>query len=177
MGLRKWTMKQYWRLTQVRGIWNLFYGVLLLAIAYYAYIPFFYDMGVWGPFAFAGVMFIVFLITGYIYDRILVMWGPQQEVLIERNPFSYVAQPMDRIFWFPVYSTLLNAAQDLAEDMELDTTVLDETREYFAQLQTFGPLRCSDIDEAIDLRRQFVRDHPFSNLVDGKGDDEGVNIE
>lgn len=163
MGIRKWTMKQYWRLIQVRGIWNLFYGVLLLAGSYYLFIPLFYDMGSLGPFVFAGGLLVVFLIIGYMYDKIFVMWGPQQEVVVERNPFSYVPQPRDRIFWFPVYSSILSACNDIAEALDLDTSVINDTRKYFSSLEAFRPERADDIDKADALKKKYISEHPFKH--------------
>lgn len=165
MGIRKWVMKQYWRLVQVRGIWNLFYGILLLAIAYYVYIPFFYDMGALGPFVFAAILLFSFLIIGYLYDRVFVMWGPQQEVTIERNPYSYVPQPLDHIFWLPIFSGLLEASAQLAEEFNLDSLIIDETREYFNKLQKFSPLTSGDIDAAIEHRKSFIKKHPFRSIL------------
>ncbi|MFW9831937.1 MAG: hypothetical protein ACFFD8_09180 [Candidatus Thorarchaeota archaeon] len=172
MGIRKWIMKQYWRLVQVRGIWNLFYGILLLAIAYYMYIPFFYDMGATGPFVLAGVLLITFLIIGYLYDRVFVMWGPQQEVSIERNPFSFVPQPQDHIFWFPTYAGILEASAKLAEAFDLDMTTIRETREYFDELQNFSPLTPGDIDRAIEHRIEFVKSHPFAEITRSSDEQE-----
>ncbi|MHA1928256.1 MAG: hypothetical protein ACTSV2_06725 [Candidatus Thorarchaeota archaeon] len=163
MAIRKWFMKQYWRLIQVRGIWNLFYGVLLLAGSYYIFIPMFYDMGALGPFIFAGGILVVFLLIGYLYDKIFVMWGPQQEVVVERNPYSYVPQPRDRIFWFPVYSSILSACNDIAEALDLDTTTIEATRKYFSTLETFRPERTNDIDKAEDLKKKFISEHPFKH--------------
>ncbi|NHJ14703.1 MAG: hypothetical protein EAX95_13570, partial [Candidatus Thorarchaeota archaeon] len=101
MKIRKWLMKQQWRVAQIRGIWSLFYGILVLAVSYFGYIPFFADMGAVGPFAFTAVMFVLFLIAGYVYDKVLVMWAPSQEVTQERNPYQYVPSPREHIFWFP----------------------------------------------------------------------------
>ncbi len=165
MGLRKWLMKQHWRIVQVRGIWNLFYGILLLAIAYFAYIPYFADMGAMGPFAFAGMMFFVFLILGYIYDRVLVMWSPQQEIVRERDPYQYVPQPRDHIFWFPIFSGLLEATEGLAKQFDIDTTTIDETREYYAALEQLKPERITDIDVALELRKDFLEKHRFKDII------------
>lgn len=165
MGIRKWVMKQYWRLVQVRGIWNLFYGILLLAIAYYVYIPYFYNMGASGPLVFAAILLFSFLIIGYFYDRVFVMWGPQQEVTIERNPYSYVPQPLDHIFWLPAFSGLLEVSAQLAEAFNLDPAVIDETREYFDKLQKFSPLTPGDIDAAIEHRKLFIENHPFKAIL------------
>ena len=162
-------MKQQWRIVQIRGIWSLFYGILLLAIAYYEYVPFISDLQTIGPFLFAGVILFVFLILGYIYDRILVMWAPSQEVNIERNPFQYVPSPKDKIFWFPVYSALLDVSERLVHHFELDPTQVKETRDYYAELQKLRPERNEDIDRAIELRRDYVERHEFSTICDVDG--------
>lgn len=170
MGIRKWIMKQYWRLVQVRGIWTLFYGVLLLAIAYYVYFPFFVDMGSYGPFVLAFLLLFSFLIIGYVYDRVLVMWGPQQEVVIERNPFQFVPHPRDQVFWFPIYSALLDSAEQLAKLAEVDTTPIEDTREYFDKLQNLVPQRNVDIDTAIELRDEFIKKHRFKDIYEENKD-------
>ncbi len=166
MAIRKWIMKQYWRLVQVRGIWNLFYGVLLLAVAYYAYVPVFLQMGAAGPLVFAALLLGTFLFLGYLYDRVFVLWGPQQEVVIERNPYQYVPHPRDKILWFPVYTVFLNTAELVLSRLGRDATPIRETREYFAILQTLTPYRKEDLQAALKLRNEFIARHPFSQLVD-----------
>lgn len=168
MGVRKWLMKQQWRIVQIRGIWGLFYGILLLAISYYDYIPFFVDMGSWGPLVFAAVILFVFLILGYIYDRVLVMWAPSQEVTIERNPYQYVPAPKDRVFWFPFYSAVLDASERILENLSLDTVEVVETRKYFAELQMLRPERNEDLDRGIALREEYLKKHKFSDIVEDK---------
>jgi len=164
--IRKWIMKQQWRILQIRGIWGVFYGVLILAGLYVEYVPFFNDMGPIGPFVFASVILIVFLVIGYIYDRVLVMWAPSQEVTQERNPYMYVPSPKDHIFWFPLYSTLLDVTEELAQKVGADTQAIERTRSYYAKLQALRPERNEDIDEGIRLRQEFIRNHPFSEVFD-----------
>ena len=166
MGVKKWLMKQQWRVIQIRGIWGLFYGILLLAVAYYEYIPFFVEMGSIGPFVFAGVILFAFLILGYIYDRVLVMWAPSQEVTIERNPYQYLPSPKDHIFYFPLYSTILDVSEKLAQEYGFDNTVIKETREYFAELQKLRPERTEDIDESIKLRERFLQKYLYGRASD-----------
>lgn len=166
MGLKKWLMKQQWRIIQIRGIWSLFYGILLLAVAYYEYIPFFSDLAEYGPFVFAGVILFVFLILGYIYDRVLVMWAPSQEVTVERNPYMYIPSPKEYVFWFPIYSALLDTAEQLAKQNDIDVTPVDETREYFSELQKLRPSRKEDISKGIELREEFIRTHKFSDILE-----------
>ena len=165
MRIRKWLMKQQWRVVQIRGIWSLFNGILLLAYAYFKYIPFFEEMGFLGPFAFSGVTLVAFLIIGYIYDRILMMWSSSQEVTVERNPYQYIPSPREQIFWFPIYSAMLNISEELAKKFDVDTKNIEETREYYSQLQNFKVERNEDIDAALELRLKFVEKHPFGNIV------------
>lgn len=169
MRIKKWLMKQQWRILQIRGIWGIFYGVLVLAGLYVGYFPFFVSLGFIGPFAFGGLILIAFLILGYIYDRVLVMWAPSQEVTQERNPYQYVPAPKDLIFWFPIYSAMLDSVERLAEAHNVDTIEIAEARSYYAKLEKLRPERKEDIEEAILLREKFVRDHPFIP----KSDDEG----
>jgi len=168
MGIKKWIMKQQWRVVQIRGIWSLFYGILLLAIAYYEYVPFVSDIGALGPFVFSGIILFIFLILGYVYDKVLVMWAPSQEVNIERNPFQYVPSPKERVFWFPIYSALLDASEQLAEYHGIDAAAVRETRDYYSKIQKLRPERNEDIDRGISLREDFVQSHSFSNILEEK---------
>lgn len=158
-------MKQQWRVVQIRGIWSLFNGILLLAYAYFKYIPFFEEMGILGPFAFSGITFVGFLILGYIYDKVLMMWSASQEVNVERNPYQYLPSPREQIYWFPIYSAMLNISEELAKKFDVPTESIEETRAYYSQLQRFKVERKEDIDAALELRLEFVKNHPFSKVV------------
>jgi hypothetical protein len=171
MGLRKWLMKQQWRIVQIRGIWGLFYGILLLAISYYGYIPFFADLGSYGPFAFSGVLLLAFIILGYLYDRVFIMWAPSQEVSMERNPYQYVPSPKDHIFWLPIYSTLLNATEALAKQFDVDLEEIEDAKQYFAQWQRLKPELKDDIDTGAEMRKQFIAGHSFRDIVRKSGDE------
>ena len=171
MGFKKWLMKQQWRIVQIRGIWGLFYGVLLLAISYYGYIPFFADMGSYGPFVFSGVLLFSFLILGYLYDKVFIMWAPSQEVSMERNPFQYVPSPKDHIFWLPIYSVLLNATEALAEELDVDTQEIAAAKEYFAKWQHLRPEIKDDIDIGAEMRDDFIAGHSFRD-ISSKSDKE-----
>ncbi|MBD3407681.1 MAG: hypothetical protein GF411_16305 [Candidatus Lokiarchaeota archaeon] len=168
MRIKKWLMKQQWRIVQVRGIWGLFYSTLLLAYSYFIYIPLFEDMGTWGPFAFAATALVFFLILGYVYDRVLVMWAPSGEVTTERNPYQYVPSPKEEIFWFPLFSSLLTASQRIAKKLEIDDTEIQETKEYYAKLSKFTAERKDDIEKAIALRKKYMIDHNMSDFLEIK---------
>ena len=96
-----------------------------------------------------------------------MMWSPAQEVTVERNPYQYIPSPREHIFWFPIYSAMLNISEQLAKKFDVETDKIEETREYYSQLQKLKVERKEDIDEALQLRLKFVRNHPFSkNLSD-----------
>ena len=159
-------MKQQWRIVQIRGIWSLFYGIFLLAIAYFEFIPFFAQIGVMGPFFFAGSLLFVFLILGYIYDKVLVMWAPSQEVIMERNPYQYIPSPKEHIFWFPLYSAMLDSVEEIAKSVEADTAQIEEVRQYYSKLQQLRPEIKEDLDRAIELRDEFMREHQYWDSED-----------
>lgn len=170
MSFRKWLMKQQWRVVQIRGIWGLFYGILLLAAAYYGYIPIINATGQLGPFIFAGILLFSFAILGYIYDRVFVLWASSHEVTQERNPFQYVPRPIDRIFWLPLYSAVLDSCEKLADHFEIDNDIIKETREYYAEYEKLRPERREDIDRAIALRDEYTAKHAFSDLLNDSED-------
>ncbi len=165
MRIKKWLMKQQWRIVQIRGIWGLFYSIALLAISYYVYIPFFSDLGVLGPAAFMMAAFVGFLILGYVYDRVLVMWAPSGEVTQERNPYQYVPSPKEHIFWFPLFSTLLESAEKLGGHFGVDTTIIEETKQYYSELQKLVPENKNHIERAISLRKEYVSEHSFADIL------------
>lgn len=169
MRVKKWIMKQQWRIVQIRGIWGLFYGILLLAYAYYEYVPFFSEMGTLGPFAFSAAVFLGFIILGYIYDRVLILWAPSQEVSTERNPYQFVPSPQDRIFWFPLFSSLLDISEQMAEHFDVETEQIDETREYYHKLNQLKAIRKEDIATAEKLRDEFMSRHHLSDIIEWKG--------
>ena len=96
------------------------------------------------------------------------MWAPSQEVTVERNPYQYVPSPKETVFWFPIYSALLDISEQLAEFSELDTSIIDETREYYSEIEKLRPERKEDIEKGRKLREQFVSEHKFSSIL---GDD------
>jgi hypothetical protein len=128
-------------------------------------LPYIKDMGEIGPFVFSALLLFSFAILGYIYDRVFVLWAPSHEVTQERNPFQYVARPIDRIFWLPLYSSLLDSCDKLAQYFEIDSDLLRETKEYYSEYEKLRPERKEDIDKAIKLREEFVAKHSFSELV------------
>ena len=87
---------------------------------------------------------------------------------MERNPFQYVPQPRDRVFWFPFYSVLLEISEELAKKHNIETSLIEEVREYYSELEKYTAERKEDIDAASDLRDRFMKKHSFEEIIEGK---------
>ena len=97
--------------------------------------------------------------------RDAIAGSPSQEVNVERNPYQYLPSPREQIYWFPIYSAMLNISEELAKKFDVGTQTIEETREYYSQLQGLKVERKEDIDTALDLRLKFVEKHPFSKVL------------
>ncbi|MFX1483542.1 MAG: hypothetical protein ACFFCP_10165, partial [Promethearchaeota archaeon] len=82
------------------------------------------------------------------------------------NPYQYVLSPKDNILWIPVYSTLLDVADSLAVEAQVDRSSIHEVREYFSKLITLNPERKEDIEEGARMRTRYVSEHPFPREED-----------
>ena len=85
---------------------------------------------------------------------------------MERNPYQYVPQPRDRVFWFPFYSVLLEISEEMANKYNIETSLIDEVREYYAEFEKLTAERKEDIDTASELRDSFMKKHSFNELLE-----------
>jgi hypothetical protein len=70
----------------------------------------------------------------------------------------------------PLYSSLLEITEGLARNVGADVSKIDDAREYYLELLALRPEKKQDIEKAILLRKKFLSEHPFSDLVDGPRD-------
>ncbi|NHJ39319.1 MAG: hypothetical protein FK731_04745, partial [Asgard group archaeon] len=116
-------MKWRFRLDQSRAIFGLITFAILLADSYAPKIPWFMDQGFWrGEFILALLIFIIFALGGYLYDRSFKLWSETTTVSIERNPYTYVPNPKEqwqsRAIWTFVFTILSQMAEKL--DLEIE---------------------------------------------------------
>ena len=97
VGLKKSLMTQVWRLQQSQAIISIFFWSLTLAGVFY--LAYLHDWFVrWGLVrqneVFLGTIYLflifllVFLLIGFVYDRVLKLWSEQTVVAYERNPYT-----------------------------------------------------------------------------------------
>jgi len=110
--VKKWVMRQYWRMQQSQSIISM--GLLgsTLTLAMWPYVnwrfsktcdaDFCFNNSVFGiPATYLGLigifssLVLIVLCIGYLYDRVFSLWTAQRSVDFERNPFwTYSLSPM-----------------------------------------------------------------------------------
>lgn len=131
-GIWNWTkyfvMKWRFRIDQARALFGLITFAALLAVGYFEYITFFYNQGFWGIIEFTLIIFVVFLIGGYLYDRVFRLWAETQTVNVERNPFTYVPGPKEYINHLATFSFIFMSLTQIAEKLDIDLEAAEYIR-------------------------------------------------
>jgi len=105
--LKKWAMRQYWRLQQSQSIISMGFWVILLTLNIWPYIRWRFEgdetlLGVpatyWGFVSISVVVILLVMFVGWFYDHFLALWKEHQNVILERNPFAtYLLTPRDTL--------------------------------------------------------------------------------
>ena len=103
--LKKWFMRQYWRLQQSQSIISMLFWINASTLLIWPYIRWRFDgqesflgisMTYWGIFSIAMIVVLLVLIIGWAYDNIFALWKEHRNVIIERDPFAtYLLTPRD----------------------------------------------------------------------------------
>jgi len=118
---KHFTMKWRFRLDQSRAIFGLITFAVLLANSYVDQIPWFKDQGFWGGDILLSVLiFAIFVVVGYLYDRLFKLWTETQTVHVERNPYTYVPQPKEYINNLAIFSFLFDSLTQISEKLDVD---------------------------------------------------------
>ncbi len=132
--IKKWVMRQYWRMQQSQSIISL--GLLgsSLTLLLWPYLRWrfsnscneslcFSDTFMGIPSTYLGLLGIFFslilivLCVGYLYDRVFSLWAAQRSVDFERNPFwTYAISPM---FMVNMAITAENLKRNSPDDEEM----------------------------------------------------------
>ena len=106
-GLKKWSMRQYWRLQQSQSIISMGFWVILLTLNIWPYIRWRFEgdetlLGIpatyWGFVSISAVVILFVMFVGWFYDHFLTLWKEHQNVILERNPFAtYLLTPRDAL--------------------------------------------------------------------------------
>jgi len=137
MVLKKWFMRQYWRLQQSQTLISMVFWCTTLTLLIWPYVSWrftgecldafcFHDstFGIsatyWGLASIAFFVVVVVLLIGYVYDQFLALWKEQRTVDTERNPFgTYALIPANIIMLGQINELLRRQAP---EDDEIQQT-------------------------------------------------------
>ena len=134
--VKKWVMRQYWRMQQSQSIISL--GLLgsTLTLLLWDYVSWrfsdkcdegfcFSDSVLGIPSTYVGLLgiftglILIVLCVGYLYDRVFSLWTAQRSVDFERNPFwTYALSPM---FMMNMAMTAENLKRNSPDDEELQS--------------------------------------------------------
>jgi hypothetical protein len=123
-------MKWRFRLDQARAIFGLVTFAVLLAASYEQKIPWFKDQLFWrGEFLLAVLIFIVFMVGGYIYDRIFRLWSETAKVAIERNPYTYAPNPKEQLVRMGIDFFTFNSLIEISKKLDIELTGAETIKE------------------------------------------------
>ena len=132
--VKKWVMRQYWRMQQSQSIISL--GLLgsTLTLLLWPYVNWRFsdkcDAGLCFSNSFLGIpatyfgllgifstLVLIVLSIGYLYDRVFSLWTAQRSVDFERNPYwTYALSPM---FMMNMAMTAENLKRNSPDDPEM----------------------------------------------------------
>ena len=132
--VKKWVMRQYWRMQQSQSIISM--GLLgsSLTLLLWPYLKWRFskdcDSGLCFSNSFLGIpatylgllgiffsLVLIVLCVGFLYDRVFSLWTAQRRVDIERNPFwTYALSPM---FMMNMALTAENLKRNCPDDPEM----------------------------------------------------------
>lgn len=173
MLVKKWIMKQYWRVSQIRILASLGLGMLVIGKLYLEFVPVLRDMGLLGALTLGVLLFSVFMGLGWVYDTRMKMWSQKVQVIYERHAYYHVPMIKTAIFEYPVLYTLIHTMKGLSDKSEIDGFSVSQLAVYLQEYFSLRPTR-KDIDRTIKMEREFLENHPFSTT--GDKTDQGTPI-
>jgi len=162
-------MKQYWRVGTIRAWLSLGLGMFALGKIYYVYIPELAELGLLGALLLGGVLVLLFLGVGWLYDVKGMMWSAKMQVVAERNPYRYVPSPRNFAFDYATIYAMLGTLRNIFSELHLEVVGLDDTIKY---LDTYFRFRENkkDMIAAEKEGKDFMKTHPLSQVpMDDRG--------
>lgn len=97
-------------------------------------------------------LLIVLTLLGWYYDKKLKIWSVDTAVKIERNPYSYVAEPYLYSRVFPFFFAFFTTVREIFRVKGISHKEVDETLEYLTKYTELSVSRTQDLKTAQDLR-------------------------
>ncbi|MHA2401551.1 MAG: hypothetical protein ACXADH_01050 [Candidatus Kariarchaeaceae archaeon] len=160
--MKKWIMKQYWRVGQIRALTGLAMGMLVIGKLYLSYVPVLNEMGLIGALVLGMSLFLLFLGLGWIYDVKLKMWSQKNQAIIERNAYYHIALISSKAYDYPILYALLSSFRGVMKKTGVDTSSLNPLVKHLQEYYNLKPNKV-DIDRTLVMGKQFFDDHPFTS--------------
>tara|TARA_A100001037_G_scaffold88212_1_gene79969 strand:+ start:67 stop:609 length:543 start_codon:yes stop_codon:yes gene_type:complete len=150
--MKKWAMRQYWRLQQSQAVASLLLWTSTITLLVWPYVSWRFDansqmigipMTYWGLFAIAALVVSLIFFIGYAYDQLLSLWRDHRTVDTERNPFGTYALIPANVVIVGMMNRLLRDRADGDESVIETCDWIDEwlawcsTQEIWARSQKF----------------------------------------
>jgi len=100
-------------------------------------------------------LFTLIATIGWLYDRKLRIWSVDTAVKVERNPFSYVAEPRLYSLTMPIYYTLFETLREVFATTGVEATEVQRILDFMDDYGCFRVSKESDMRGAINLRKSF----------------------
>jgi hypothetical protein len=100
-------------------------------------------------------LLIALAILGWFYDRRLRVWSVDTAVKIERNPYSYVAEPYIYSRIFPFFYAILKTFRDMFVSKGIKHDQLSESIDYLAKYFNLSVTETQDLQAARELRKSL----------------------
>ncbi len=163
MSIKKWIMKQYWRVDTVRASASLVLGMFVLGRMYYSSIPSLAVYGIYGAII-LGVFFIFFfLIVGWLYDERLKVWNEAMQAAVERHVYYFVPSPRSFAIEYPFFYATTTTLRDLVRLSATRSSSMDAFLKYADWFYQLHPSKRNDIFGALPHANEYMFKHSFQH--------------
>ncbi len=164
MGIKKFIMKQYWRIGTIRALLSLALAMLVIGRLYYQFIPGLKDMGMYGALILGTFLVFIFMGIGWAYDVKAKMWSQKEQAITERNAYSYIPSYWEIVVHYAIYRSMVRTFKQILSKNGLDSDYLDDAQRYLDGY--FGrKLTREDIFSSLSAGLAFCQKHPFSTTT------------
>ncbi len=161
MVIKKWVMKQYWRVGQIRALVGLASGMLVVGKLYLGILfpQVKEDSPLIGALVLGTFLTLLFLGIGWAYDEKAKLWSEKQQVTQERNPYQYVPDFKTRAFVYPFMYAMISILDSF--ERKYGNQGMNEIKEYLKGYFQRKPGNRKDIETALPDSLEFMDEHPF----------------
>ncbi|MFX1261517.1 MAG: hypothetical protein ACFFAZ_05485 [Promethearchaeota archaeon] len=160
MSIKKWIMKQYWRVGTIRALSSLALGMFVLGRLYYIYIPGLQDMGLLGALILGTLLVVFFMGLGWLYDVRGKMWSPQQQASVERSPYYFIPDYRSLAIDYPVFYAVFQTMKGILDSASIETENYNEFLNYMQKFFDRSVVR-KDLFTALPNSEKYMEDNPF----------------